>query len=261
MTNSQRIPLIVGNWKMHKTIQESVDFIQQLGASLASDYPPVYIAVPFTAIFPASEAAQALPIVVGAQNMNSVEEGAFTGEIAGKMLKEAGARFVILGHSERRTLFHETDQVVNQKIKQALKDTLDVILCVGETLEEKEAGKTEEVILSQLENSLHEIGEEQLAHISIAYEPVWAIGTNETATPEVAENVHLFIRKTLADRWNEEIAQAVRIIYGGSVKVGNASELMSQPDIDGLLVGGASLSVDTFRKIIEYQNFNSGVSP
>lgn len=261
MADSQRAPLIVGNWKMHKTIQESVDFIKQLGASLTSDHPSVYIAVPFTAIYPAAEAGHPFSIVIGAQNMNSVEEGAFTGEIAGKMLKEAGAQFVILGHSERRHLFNETDQMINQKIKRALKDDLDVILCVGETLEEREAGKTEEVIQKQLENSLHDLQEDQFSRISIAYEPVWAIGTNQTATPEIAEHVHAFIRKTLADKRGENAASSARIIYGGSVKIENASELMSQPDIDGLLVGGASLSVGSFRKIIEYQNFNSGVTP
>jgi triosephosphate isomerase len=260
MTDSRRAPIIAGNWKMHKTIQESVDFINQLGPSLTSDHPAVYLAVPFTAIYPAAEAAHPFSIIVGAQNMNSVAEGAFTGEIAGKMIKEAGAQFVILGHSERRRLFNETSQIVNQKVQRALKDGLDIILCVGETAEERDAGKTEEILKEQIEVSLQNVVQEQFAHIILAYEPIWAIGTSQTASPEVATKMHAHAREVILAKWGEEVSAHLRILYGGSVKVENANELMSQPDIDGLLVGGASLSVASFRKIIEYQNFNSGVS-
>jgi len=245
---------------MHKTIQESVDFIKQLGTSLTSEQPAVYLAVPFTAIHAAVEAARPFSIVVGAQNMNSVAEGAFTGEIAGGMIKEAGAQFVILGHSERRRLFNETNQIVNQKVLRALKDNLDFILCVGETAEERDAGKTEEILKEQIEMSLEGVAQEQFTHIILAYEPIWAIGTSQTASPEIAAKMHAHAREIIKAKWGEEVSTHLRILYGGSVKVENANELMSQPDIDGLLVGGASLSVASFRKIIEYQNFNSGVS-
>ncbi|CCB85879.1 MULTISPECIES: triose-phosphate isomerase [Parachlamydia] len=260
MADSKRAPVIVGNWKMHKTIQESVDFIKQLGLSLTKDDPRVCLAVPYTAIYPSVEAARPFGIVIGAQNMNDAAPGAFTGEIAGVMLKEAGAQFVILGHSERRELFNETDQIVNQKVHRAFKDQLDVILCVGETLEEREAGKTEEKIRGQIEASLDKVTQEQFLHLMIAYEPIWAIGTNQVATPDEAEKVHVFVRELITARWGEEVAGRTQILYGGSVKPENASDLMSQANIDGLLVGGASLSPASFRKIIEYQNFNSGVS-
>ncbi|MBS4169165.1 triose-phosphate isomerase [Parachlamydia sp. AcF125] len=260
MSDSKRTPIIVGNWKMHKTIQESIEFIKQLGQLLTKDEPRVCLAVPFTAIHPSVEAARPFSIVIGAQNMNDAAQGAFTGEIAGVMLKEAGAQFVIVGHSERRTLFKETDEVVNQKIQRAFADQLNVILCVGETLQEREAGKTEEKVRSQIEANLNQVTQDQFSHLMIAYEPIWAIGTNHVATPEEAEKVHAFMREVVAARWGKEAAESLPLIYGGSVKPENALHLMSQSNIDGLLVGGASLSPTTFHQIIEYQNFNSGVS-
>lgn len=246
----ERAVVITGNWKMYKTIEEAVAFVKELAPKVAAAQSQVYLAVPFTTIQPVAEALQGTSIVVGAQNMNDASEGAFTGEVAGGMLKDAGAKFVILGHSERRHIFHESDTFVNRKVKRALADGLQPVLCVGETLQEHEAGQRDEVLTRQLTMSLEGVSAEQLAAMILAYEPVWAIGTNLSATPEQAESAHQFIRDLVAKNWNQETADALIIQYGGSVRPNNAKSLLDKPGIDGLLVGGASLNVDFFAQIV-----------
>lgn len=250
MTSAARPVIIAGNWKMYKTIEESVTFIQELKALVENSPALVYLAVPFTAIQSASEAAKKSKIIIGAQNMNDASEGAFTGEIAGKMLLDAGAQFVIIGHSERRRIFKESNEFINKKVKRALLDGLQVILCIGETQTDREAGKAHDVLTKQIEESLADISAEQLAHIVLAYEPVWAVGTMQPATPEMAEETQASCRKLIGEKWGENAAEKLIIQYGGSVKADNAKEFLDQPDIDGLLVGGASLSAEEFSKII-----------
>lgn len=255
MTGSSSRPVVIaGNWKMYKTTEETVEFVKEL-IPLVEDSPAtVFLAVPFTVIKPASDAAKECNIVIGAQNMNDADEGAFTGEIAAKMILDAGAKFVIVGHSERRQIFKEDDAFINRKVKRALESGLIPILCIGENLEEREAGKAEDVIKYQLSRGLDGITREQIVNILIAYEPLWAIGTEKTATPELAEEIHRICRAHIAEMWNEELAEQVVIMYGGSVKPSNARSLMAQKNIDGLLVGGASLSVESFSQIVNYQN-------
>ncbi|NGX42646.1 MAG: Triosephosphate isomerase [Chlamydiae bacterium] len=256
MAKTTRPTIIAGNWKMYKTIDEALQFVQTLAPAVSNIPSLVYLAVPFTAIKPVADRCQGTSVVIGAQNMNDASEGAFTGEIAGKMLKDAGARFVILGHSERRHVFGESSEFVNKKVKQAFVDKLQPILCVGETLQEREKGETEQVLEQQLSESLAEVTDEQLKSMVIAYEPVWAIGTGHTATPKQAQEMHQFCRNFISKKWGEETASLVPILYGGSVKPDNVRSLMDQPDIDGALVGGASLSADTFLQIVNYQTIN-----
>lgn len=251
---NKRPEVIVGNWKMYKTIEESVDFIEKLTPLVSESEPFVYLAAPFTALQATSKASEGTKIVVGAQNMNDATEGAFTGEVAASMLLDVGAKFVILGHSERRQLFGETSSFVNKKVKRSLAEGLKPIVCVGETLEERESGKTEEIVMQQISESLEGISTEELEKILIAYEPVWAIGTGRTATPKEAQEVHAFQRHHIGEVWGKVAADKIGILYGGSVKPANARELMQQNDIDGLLVGGASLSPESFGSIINYQN-------
>lgn len=251
MKDSQRPIIITGNWKMYKTIEQTVEFVQTLAPLVENVAPLVYLAVPFTAIKAAADQAKETKIVIGAQNMHDASEGAFTGEIAGKMLVEAGARFVILGHSERRILFKETNDVINRKMKRAISDRLQPVLCIGETQQEREAGLTPQVLTTQLTECLAGIKSEQLKDLIIAYEPVWAVGTDLAATPEIAEQAHKICREWLIDQYNEKLAESTVIQYGGSVKPENASAFLEQLDIDGLLVGGASLSAETFSKIIK----------
>lgn len=241
---------------MHKTTAEAKAFIQRLAPLVSRSPSEVWLAVPFTAVQTAAHEAQGSNIVIGAQNANDHEEGAFTGEVSCRMLKEAGAKFVLLGHSERRHYFHETDAFVNKKVKRALKGGLKPIVCIGETLHEHEEGMAFQVLQSQLVQSLEGIDFEELRNIIIAYEPVWAIGTNQAASAELAQGVHLFCREILANNWGASAAEKTAIIYGGSVKPDNALKLLSQPDIDGLLVGAASLSFETFNKIVECGNMN-----
>lgn len=250
MTSPNRRVVIAGNWKMHKTIQEAVAFVEELMPLVKSSPAQIYLAVPFTAIKAVADAAQESHIVIGAQNMNDASEGAFTGEVAGKMLKDAGAKFVILGHSERRRFFHETNSLINRKIKRALLDHLQIILCLGETKDQREAGKTHEVLKTQLEEGLQDVAAEQLENIIIAYEPVWAIGMTQPAGPDTTEEAHSFCRSVIREKWGENSADHIVIQYGGSVKPDNAKEFLDLPDVDGLLVGGASLSVQEFAKII-----------
>lgn len=253
MSQSGRQCVITGNWKMYKTIDEAISFVRKLAPLVESSPDKIYLAVPFTAIKSVAEVAKATKIHVGAQNMHDASEGAFTGEIAGAMLKEVGAQFVILGHSERRHLFHESNSFINKKVKRALMEGLQPVLCIGETLQENEAKQTEAVLKMQLTECLADLTAEQLHSLILAYEPVWAIGNNRSATPEIAQTVHRMCREFIAQTWGEEFARALVIQYGGSVKSDNANFFMQQPDVDGLLVGGASLSVSSFSTIVNYQ--------
>ncbi len=238
--------VIVGNWKMYKTIDESVGFVHALSKNLSDTAPAVYLAVPFTAIKPVAEAAGKHPIVVGAQNMNDASEGAFTGEIAARMLTNAGAKFVLLGHSERRQLFGETNALVNKKVRRALDEGLEPIVCVGETGPERESGQTDAVLRKQIEESLAGIKE----GVIVAYEPVWAIGTGKTATPEIAQEAHEKVRALIGEVCGATFAAKCTLLYGGSVKPDNAAALLAQHDIDGVLVGGASLDANSFAEIV-----------
>lgn len=252
MESVRRPCVIVGNWKMHKTIEEARTFVNNLIPSLkSSSKNSVGLAVPFTMILPLSQAAEGTPLWIGAQNMNDSSEGAFTGEIAGSMVLDAGAQFVILGHSERRHIFHEDDAFINRKIIRAVEVGLRPILCVGETQQEFEAGQTHEVIERQLREGLKGLKTTKLKKLIIAYEPVWAIGSRHSATPEIAQEVQAFCRQTLASLLTEKFAEKVVIQYGGSVNPLNAQKLLDQPDIDGLLIGGASLSLESFMQIVD----------
>ncbi|MDV2496588.1 MAG: triose-phosphate isomerase [bacterium] len=251
-----RIPLIAGNWKMHKTVRESVDFARGLLEAIGKvNGVEVAVAPPFTALHPVAEVLKGGPIRLAAQNIFWEESGAYTGETSGPMLAEAGCSLVIIGHSERRQYFGETDETVNRRLFAALAAGLHPIVCIGETLEQRQAGQTFEVVASQLEGGLTNAGADQTGSVVIAYEPVWAIGTGVTATPEQAEEVHHFIRQTLAERYGEGLAQTTRILYGGSVKPDNIRDLMACENIDGALVGGASLEIESFAAIV---GFNKG---
>jgi triosephosphate isomerase len=250
----KRLPFIAGNWKMNKTVSEAIDLVKQLKTSLSGiEGVEVAVAPPFTALFVVRKELEGTPIQLAAQNLFWEEKGAFTGEIAPPMLKEVGCHYVILGHSERRQFFGETDETVNRKVRAALSQGLKVIFCIGETLKEREEGKTFAVIERQVPGGLRDIRKEDMSSIAIAYEPVWAIGTGKTATPEQAEEVHRFIRKKLVQLYSKEIAEGVRIQYGGSVTPENIKGLMGQENIDGALVGGASLKSETFSKIVRFR--------
>lgn len=237
---------------MYKTVQEGFDFIKTLAPFIQKSQASVLLAVPFTAIHPVVQYVEELkaPILIGAQNMNDAREGAFTGEIAARMLTEAGARFVILGHSERRHLFGEANAFINKKVKRALLEDLRPILCIGETLQERERGETEAVLKNQLLESLDGVSKDAFEKIILAYEPVWAIGTGKVASPEDAENAHQFCREVISEAWTPTVANGLAILYGGSVKPENAAELLARPGVNGLLVGGASLSPDAFATIV-----------
>lgn len=254
MTSAHRPVVIAGNWKMHKTILEATTYVEELAPLVKNSPARIYLAVPFTMIKPVSDIAKETNIIIGAQNMNDASEGAFTGEISGKMLKDAGAKFVIIGHSERRRFFNETNSLINKKVKRALLDGLQVILCIGETREERDAGKTHEILKTQLEQGLEGVAAEKLEHSIIAYEPVWAIGATQPASSQEAEDAQAFCRQLINEKWGESAAAHVVIQYGGSVKADNAKEFLDQPNIDGLLIGGASLSVQEFSKIISSYN-------
>ena len=247
-----RKTIIAGNWKMYKTPLEAIELVNLLKRDL-SDVMEVEIVVcpPFTALADVRDILTESNIAVGAQNLYWEDQGAFTGEVSGPMLKALDIKYVIIGHSERRQFFGETDATVNQRIKAALQNSLLPIVCIGENLKEREAGKTFDVVRKQLHGSLAGLTQEQMEKIVLAYEPVWAIGTGKTATPEQAQEVHQFIREELAKIFGEELASEIRIQYGGSVKPENITELISQPDIDGALVGGASLKHDSFTQIVK----------
>jgi triosephosphate isomerase len=250
----KRLPFIAGNWKMNKTVAEAIDLVKQLKTSLSGvEGVEVAVAPPFTALFAVRKELEGSPIKLAAQNLFWEEKGAFTGEIAPPMLKEVGCEYVVIGHSERRQFFGETDETVNQKLRATLNQGLKAIFCIGETLKEREEGKTFAVIERQVTGGLKGIGKEEMKSVVIAYEPVWAIGTGKTATPEQAEEVHRFIRKELAELYSKEIAEGIRIQYGGSVTPENIKGLMGQENIDGALVGGASLKSETFSRIVRFR--------
>jgi triosephosphate isomerase len=246
-----RIPFIAGNWKMFKTVHEAVVFVKELRA-LVKDIADVEVLVgpPFTAIHAVAEAARNSNIGVAAQDMHWEREGAFTGEVSAAMITEAGAEYVIIGHSERRRLFGETDAIVNRKAAAALTAGLTPIVCVGETLEEREANATLSVLDRQLKDGLDRITGEQVAALVVAYEPVWAIGTGRVATAAQAEEAHAHLRQRLRQWFGADAAERCHVIYGGSVKPDNIRELVTEPDVDGALVGGASLDVRSFADIV-----------
>lgn len=246
-----RIPLIAANWKMHKTIEEAQRFVERLRPGLKGIREvDVTIAPPFTALIAVAQASSGLPIHLAAQNVHPQSKGAFTGEISPVMLRDLGCHYVIVGHSERRTLFAESDALVNLKVKAAFKHDLIPILCVGESLEQRQEGKTHGVLESQLRAALQGVSTAHAAKLVVAYEPIWAIGTGQTATPQDAQAGCAFIRQVVASLFNESVAQSLRVQYGGSVKPDNARDLLSQPDVDGALVGGASLDSSDFARIV-----------
>lgn len=248
-----RKKIIAGNWKMNNDLQQSISLIEELKSKLQNKTLncEVIICPPFTSLTEAKKLIEGSVIKLGAQNMYYEDSGAFTGEISAAMLKSVGCEYVILGHSERRTIFGERDEMINKKIRKAISEKLKPIFCVGETLEEREKDVTEKVIKKQIEKGLKDITPDEILDVIIAYEPVWAIGTGKTATPEQAQEAHHFIRKLLANMYSKDFANLITIQYGGSVKPENARELLSQKDIDGALVGGACLKADSFIGIIE----------
>lgn len=249
-----RKPIIAGNWKMHKTAGEGVTLVEQLNAlTKAVQDVEIVVCPPFTALASVATAVAGTNIGLGAQNMHWEDKGAFTGEVAPGMLKDIGCTHVVIGHSERRQYFAETDETVNKKVKAAIKAGLTVIVCVGETLAEREANDTEKVVGVQVKGGLEGLTAGQVADLVIAYEPVWAIGTGRTASSEDANSVCAFIRRTVAGMFGQEAADKVRIQYGGSVKPDNIAELMAKPDIDGALVGGASLEAASFSKLVMFK--------
>ncbi|PIP19848.1 MAG: triose-phosphate isomerase [Candidatus Omnitrophica bacterium CG23_combo_of_CG06-09_8_20_14_all_41_10] len=247
-----RKTIIAGNWKMHKTIKEGQELVVVLRRELYQvENLDIVVCPPYTLLSYLADALETSNIAVGAQDVYWQDEGAFTGEISGKMLKDAGCSFVIIGHSERRQFFGETNESVNKKLKAALAIGLTPIVCVGEVLKEREAGKTLDVLKDHIEGALSGISVEDALKIVIAYEPVWAIGTGKTATPAQAQEAHKYIRALLLKLYNQEVASYLRIQYGGSVKPDNIAELMKQPDVDGALVGGASLEAVSFSEIVK----------
>ncbi|MGA1841837.1 MAG: triose-phosphate isomerase [bacterium] len=249
-----RRPIIAGNWKMYKVPSEAVELVSQLKKELKGIKDrDIVVIPPFTSIYPCSKVLENTNIALGAQNMYWEEEGAFTGEVSPLMLIDCGCGYCVIGHSERRTYFHEKDETVNKKIKSALKQGLIPICCIGETLEQREKGETFKIVETQVKKDFEGLTDSQMEKVVIAYEPIWAIGTGRTATPEQANEVHAFIRKTLAGLFYPALAEEVRIQYGGSVKPENCDALMSQPDIDGALVGGASLKAESFSRIVRFK--------
>lgn len=249
-----RTPLIAGNWKMYKTTGEARELVMSLKKNLAG-IRGVEIAVcpPFTVLASLTELLKDSEISLGAQDLFWEDEGAYTGEISGLMLKDLGCRYVIIGHSERRQHFGETDEQVNKKVQAALKHKLEPIICVGETLEQREADETETLVKEQVEKGLQGVEEEEAGNIVIAYEPIWAIGTGRSSTGVDANRVAGLIRRTLTALYSPAIGEKIRILYGGSVKPANINEFMTQPDIDGALVGGASLDAESFTEIVCYE--------
>jgi len=248
-----RKPIIAGNWKMYKTINEAIDLANGLKREFFKlDFASVDVVLcpVFTALSEVAEVLNETDIGLGAQDVYWLEEGAFTGEISPVMLKDAGCQYVIIGHSERRQFFGETNETVNKKIKACLKHGLTPIICVGENLQERESANTFKVIQNHIQGSLADISAQDIAKTVVAYEPVWAIGTGKTATPDQAQEVHKYIRELLNKMYGEETSRSIRIQYGGSVKPENIVELIGKPDVDGALVGGASLKVDSFSAIV-----------
>lgn len=247
-----RKPFIAGNWKMNKTDSEAKELVSELKNKIDGiGNIDVLVCPPFTALGAALTVLQGSSIVMGAQNIYWQESGAFTGEVSAQMIKSIGCKFVIIGHSERRKYFFETNSEVNKKIKAAISASVLPIVCVGETLDEREQGKEKDVVQKQLREGLDSLSEKDLDKLTLAYEPVWAIGTGKTATGSQAEEMHAFVRSWLKETYSSQCADNLRILYGGSVKPDNIKELMSQGNIDGALVGGASLDVENFTQIIK----------
>jgi triosephosphate isomerase len=247
-----RTPFLAGNWKMHKTVSEAVDLARELTSRLADSDNKLMVAPPFTALGAVGATLKGSGILLGAQNMGPERSGAHTGEVSVVMLKDLGVDVVILGHSERRHTYLEDDELINRKVFLGLDEGVEVILCVGETLDEREAGQVETVVRTQLTGGLAGVAAGQLGRLTIAYEPVWAIGTGRTATPGDADAVHAFIRRWFATAYGAEAAESLVIQYGGSVKPDNVADLMGMENIDGALVGGASLKAETFVPIAAY---------
>ena len=248
--NQMRRKVVAGNWKMNMLPNEAMSFIRQIESEVNNSKAEVILCVPYTDLFYSLLTAQDTKIKIGAQNMHWEEKGAYTGEISGQMLKCIGVEYVIIGHSERRQYFAETDETVNKKVKSALLNGLKPIVCVGETLEQREQGKQEEIITNQTHLALEGLNEEQLQNVMVAYEPIWAIGTGKTATSEDANNSIKSIRNQVEKDYGKNAAENIIILYGGSVKPENSKELFSMSDIDGGLVGGASLKAEEFIKIL-----------
>ncbi len=250
-----RKPVIAGNWKMYKMLGDAVETALALKPLVANaNHCDVVIAPVFTAIKTVADRLEGSNIRVAGQDCSTeVEEGAHTGEVMASMLKDVGAKYVIVGHSERRQYYAETDEMVNRKTRAGLASGLTVIVCVGEMLEQREQGSAETVVSGQLNGGLSELTASDLDRIIVAYEPVWAIGTGRTATPELAQELHAFIRRVFAERHSQQAGDALRILYGGSVKPDNIAGLMKQADIDGALVGGASLKAESFAQIVNYE--------
>ena len=246
-----RKKIVAGNWKMNNNKSETAELIQALKSLSFSTDVRVMIAPAFTHLAQAEELTQGGRIEVLAQNMNANDSGAFTGEISAKMLQSIGINKVVLGHSERRAYYNETDAGLKQKVQKALTYDMEVVFCFGEDLYERKAGSHFEVVKSQLETALFDLKSSEWSKIILAYEPVWAIGTGETASPEQAQDIHAFIRALIASKYNQDLAEDVSILYGGSVKPANASAIFSQPDVDGGLIGGASLNAEDFTAIIQ----------
>jgi triosephosphate isomerase len=249
-----RTPIIAGNWKMYKTVGEAVELVKELLSGLGDTKGrEVLVCPPFTALFPLRPLLVGTVLQLGAQDVYHEAQGAFTGAVAPGMLADVGCRYVIVGHSERRQYFGDTDASVNKKLHAALASGLRPIVCVGESKPQRDSGEAEPIVTAQVRAALAEVPAEQLAEVVVAYEPIWAIGTGDTATAADAQAMHQAIRLTLAELYGEAGAQTVRIQYGGSVKPDNVDELMAQPDIDGALVGGASLKAESFLRIVHYQ--------
>lgn len=247
-----RKKMIAGNWKMNKTPSQSASLAAELvGALKGLDSADVVICPTYVALDRVSGAIRGTSIKLGAQDLHWEDQGAFTGKISHDMLKDVGVEYVIIGHSEQRTYFHETNETVNRKVQKALSGSLLPIVCVGETLEEREANRTEEVVRSHVEGAFAGISRADAERCIIAYEPVWAIGTGKTATPGQAQEIHLFIRNLLKKIYDDSLAEGMRILYGGSMKPENAAELLGQPDIDGGLIGGAALKAESFAGIVK----------
>ncbi len=247
-----RKPFIAGNWKMNMTPTEGAAFAKKLRDALGQSDVRVLVAPPFVTIPSVIEVLRGSSIEVGAQNMSDQKSGAHTGEVSAAMLKDLGVKTVILGHSERRSIYGESDHFINDKVLLALSEGMEVILCIGETLSEREGGQLEAVLTTQVSEGLKGVAAEDMGRVTLAYEPVWAIGTGKTATPEDADSAHAFIRALVAKLYNEGVAEELIIQYGGSVKADNAKALLSKEHIDGALVGGASLSVEQFLPIVNF---------
>ena len=248
-----RKKIVAGNWKMTMSLQDGIELANEVNESLLNDAPSceVVICTPFIHLASVAGIIDTNVLKLGAENCADKAKGAYTGEISAEMVKSTGAEYVILGHSERRAYYAETPEILKEKVNLALANGLKVIFCIGEVLEERESGKQNEVVEAQLSGSLFDLTAEQFANVVLAYEPVWAIGTGKTATAEQAEEMHAFIRKTIAEKFGKDVAEATTILYGGSCKPSNAKELFAKPDVDGGLIGGASLKAEDFKGIVD----------